>query len=116
MVLKYFGCKFTCPIFRGAAIGYINGEIYFLGDLNIDCLATSCPVKWKCLIVTNACSVTKVIASTIFHIFNQSLKECVCPQAWKEAKVIPLPKKSNTPFAGSNSPPISLLPVLRKIK
>lgn len=39
----------------------------------------------------------------------------MCPQAWKEAKQIPLPKNSKAPFAGSNSRPISLLPVLSKL-
>jgi hypothetical protein len=35
-------------------------------------------------------------------------------QAWKEVKVIPLPKNSKAPFAASNRHPISLLPVLSK--
>jgi hypothetical protein len=30
------------------------------------------------------------IATPICHIFNLSLLESVCPQAWREAKVIPL--------------------------
>ena len=38
-----------------------------------------------------------------------------CPQAWREAKVIPLPKNSKAPFTGSNSRPISLLPTLSKL-
>jgi hypothetical protein len=38
----------------------------------------------------------------------------VCPQAWREAKVIPLRKNSKAPFNGLNSWPISLLPVLSK--
>lgn len=39
---------------------------------------------------------------------------CVCPEIWKEAKVIPLPR-DNTAFTGPNSCPISLLPVLSKL-
>ncbi|CDQ66726.1 unnamed protein product [Oncorhynchus mykiss] len=42
-------------------------------------------------------------ATPICHIFNLSLLESVCPQAWREAKVIPLPKNSKAPFTGSNS-------------
>jgi hypothetical protein len=34
----------------------------------------------------------------IYHIFNLSLLESVCPQAWREAKKIPLPKNSKAPF------------------
>ena len=32
------------------------------------------------------------IANPICHIFNLSLEESLCPQARREAKVIPLPK------------------------
>ena len=32
------------------------------------------------------------IATPICQIFNLSLEESLCPQAWREAKVIPLPK------------------------
>jgi hypothetical protein len=42
--------------------------------------------------------VADCIASPICHVFNQTLRECVCPQAWKE--VIPLPKNSKACFAG----------------
>ena len=51
----------------------------------------------------------------IYHILNVNLLESVCPQAWREAKVIPLPNSSKAPFAGSNSLPISLLPTLSKL-
>ena len=59
--------------------------------------------------------VADCIDTLICNVFNQSLKECVCPQTWKETKIIPLPKNSKAPFAGSNSRPISLLPVLSKL-
>ena len=52
------------------------------------------------------------IATPICHIFNLGLLESMCPQAWREAKVIPLPKNSKAPFTGSNRRPISLLPTL----
>ena len=54
------------------------------------------------------------IASPICYIFNLSLDSNMCPQIWKEAKVIPLPKNTRAAFTGSNSHPISLLPVLSK--
>ena len=38
------------------------------------------------------------IATLICHIFNLSLLESMCPQAWREAKVIPLPKNSKALF------------------
>ena len=59
--------------------------------------------------------VADCIATPICYIFNQSLKEYVCPQAWKESKVIPLPKNSKAPFAASKSHPISFLSVLSKL-
>jgi hypothetical protein len=54
------------------------------------------------------------IATPIFHIFNLSQLESVCPHAWREAKVGPLPKNSKTPLSGSNARPISLLPTRSK--
>ena len=55
------------------------------------------------------------IATPICNIFNLSLEESLCPQAWREAKVIPLPKSDKVDFTGSNSRPISLLPALNKL-
>jgi hypothetical protein len=55
--------------------------------------------------MTNLLAVT----TTICHIFNLSLEESLCPQALREAKVIPLPKSGKVAFTGSNSS-ISLLP------
>ena len=34
------------------------------------------------------------------------LKRNVCPQTWREAKVIPLPKNARAAFTGSNSRPV----------
>ena len=39
----------------------------------------------------------------IYHIFKLRLLESVSPQAWTEAKVIPLPKNSKAPFTGLKS-------------
>ena len=55
------------------------------------------------------------IATPICHIFNLRLEESICPQAWREAKVIPLTKIGKTAFTGSNSRPMSLLPALSKL-
>ena len=56
-----------------------------------------------------------LVAKPITHIFNQSLKWDVCPQVWKQAKIIPIPKNSKTNITGINSRPISILPVLAKM-
>ena len=55
------------------------------------------------------------ITTPICHIFNLSLEESLCPQAWRKAKVIPLPKSGKAAFTGSNSRHISLLPALSKL-
>ena len=55
------------------------------------------------------------IATPICHIFNLSWEESLCPQVWREAKVIPLPKSGKAAFTGSNSRPICLLPALSKL-
>ena len=54
------------------------------------------------------------IATPICQMFYLSLEESLCPQAWREDKVIPLPKSSKVAFTGSNSRPKSLLPALSK--
>lgn len=56
-----------------------------------------------------------LVTNPITHIFNQSLNWGVCPQVWKEAKVIPLPKNQKINLTGANSRPISILPVLGKL-
>ena len=57
----------------------------------------------------------KSIAKPVGHIFNLSFKECAYPDLWKIAKVTPLSKNSRELFTGSNSRPISILPVLSKL-
>ena len=51
------------------------------------------------------------VVQPICHILNTSLKLSIFPQAWKDAKIISLPKDKKTSF----SRPISLLPALSKI-
>lgn len=55
------------------------------------------------------------IATPICHIFNLSLQNNMFPQSWKETKVIPLPKNTRAAFTGSNSRPVSLLPIISKL-
>jgi hypothetical protein len=55
------------------------------------------------------------VATPICHIFYLNQLESVFPQAWREAKVILLPKNSKAPFTGSNKRQISLLPTLSKL-
>ena len=59
--------------------------------------------------------VASFIAAPITHILNLSFNKGVCPQTWKIAKFVPLPKNTTVPFYGPNSRPISLLPALSKI-
>jgi hypothetical protein len=60
-------------------------------------------------------TVADSIATPICNIFNLSVEESLCPQAWREAKVISLPKSGKSALTGSNSRPISLLPALSKL-
>lgn len=55
------------------------------------------------------------VAAPICHILNASLRRLTFPQAWKEAKIISLPKDRKISFSGPNSRPVSLLPALSKI-
>jgi hypothetical protein len=34
----------------------VNRQVYFLGDLHIDCFSISCPLKMKLLTVTSGCN------------------------------------------------------------
>lgn len=59
--------------------------------------------------------VADYVAPAFCHIINISFTNCTCPQEWKRAKIISLPKNRKQPFSGSNSRAISLLPVLGKM-
>lgn len=82
--------------------------------LNILCLCLDCPLQLL-LSLNNDKPIADDIATPICYVFNLSLLECVCPKAWREAKVIPLPKNSKAPFTGSNTRKIGLLPTLSKL-
>ena len=43
------------------------------------------------------------IAPVLAHIINLSFTCSTCPQTWKQAKIIPLPKNKKLPFSTSNS-------------
>ncbi|RVE45163.1 hypothetical protein evm_010186 [Chilo suppressalis] len=55
-----------------------------------------------------------ILAPIITHILNTSILTGVFPAAWKDANVIPIPKKSN-PASFSEYRPISILPFLSKV-
>lgn len=55
-----------------------------------------------------------IILPILCHLFNYSLSNGSFPSIWKEAQVIPLPKKSN-PKSFSEYRPISILPFLSKV-
>lgn len=60
-------------------------------------------------------SASGYISKPICHIMNLSLTQGVFPEAWKAAKVIPLPKNQKKTFTCANSRPISILPVLSEL-
>ncbi|KAL0829839.1 hypothetical protein ABMA28_003322 [Loxostege sticticalis] len=55
-----------------------------------------------------------ILAPIITRILNYSLTTSTFPAAWKDAQIIPLPKKSN-PSSFSDYRPISILPFLSKV-
>ena len=70
----------------------INREVYFLGDLNIDWLSSSCPPMNKLQTVTSACNLVQVISqptrvvtnstgikslTSIDHIFTNAAEMCL---------------------------------------
>lgn len=52
---------------------------------------------------------------TLLKIYNQLLKYCQFPAAWRMAKVTPIPKLNKNPAMPENHRPISLLSNLRKL-
>lgn len=55
-----------------------------------------------------------VILPVLTHILNVSIDSGIFPNTWKDAYVIPLPKKSN-PSTVTDFRPISILPFLSKV-
>ena len=58
--------------------------------------------------VLNSSSLKKELSISLC----QALKQQLCPQVSREAKVIPVPKSGKANFTGSNCNPISALPGL----
>ena len=50
----------------------INREVYFLGDLNIDWLSSSCPLRKKTQTVTNACNLDQVVSQPTRVVTNST--------------------------------------------
>lgn len=47
-----------------------------------------------------------LLSKPICHIYNGCLLSGTCPELWKEAKIIPLPKVGKAGFTGSNFRPM----------
>ena len=57
----------------------INWEVYFLGDLNIDWLSSSCPIKKKRQTLTNACNLDQVVSQPSRVVINSTgMKSSTC--------------------------------------
>ncbi|XP_050342349.1 serine/arginine repetitive matrix protein 2-like [Nymphalis io] len=54
------------------------------------------------------------LTPAITCIFNNSINSCTFPDSWKDAQIIPLPKKNN-PSSYGDYRPISILPFLSKV-
>ena len=59
-------------------------------------------------------SILKVLLAQLTHIFNLSVETSIVPDSWKDALVIPIPKKGDLSSV-TNYRPISLLPQPGKI-
>jgi hypothetical protein len=57
----------------------INRELYFLGDLNIDWISSSYPLKKKFQTVTSACNLVKAISQSTRVVINSTgIKSSTC--------------------------------------
>lgn len=56
-----------------------------------------------------------VFGNAFVHIINTAIMTSTFPEAWKRAKVIPIPKAGSSPSMLSNFRPISILPILSKV-
>ncbi|KAJ8711529.1 hypothetical protein PYW07_014674 [Mythimna separata] len=75
---------------------------------------TSNAVGSDCISRKMLLPVLDIILPVICHILNFSASNGVFPCSWKDAQIIPLPKKSN-PSSFSEYRPISVLPFLSKV-
>ena len=55
------------------------------------------------------------IAPSVTELFNLSLHQQTFPSQWKYAKVVPIPKNSESKSSPNNYRPISLLPIVSKV-
>jgi hypothetical protein len=55
----------------------INREVYFLGDLNIDWLSSSCPLMRKLQTVTSACNLDQVVSQPTRGSYKQHRNEII---------------------------------------
>ena len=53
----------------------INREVYFLGDLSINWLSSSCPLKKKIQTVNSACNLIQVVSQPTVPGFLQTAQE-----------------------------------------
>ena len=62
--------------------------------------------------------IIKLVANDILpaltHVINLSISHSEFPSIWKQSKVVPLLKKSDT-LSPKNYRPVALLPIFRKI-
>ena len=100
---------------------YENREVYFLGDLNIDWLSSSCPLKKNLQTVTSVCKLVQVISQStrvvtnrtgmksstcIDHIFTNAaemyLKAVSRSFGCSDQNIVAISRKTKVPKAGPN--------------
>ena len=60
-------------------------------------------------------SVASSISSSLTRPFNLLLSSGVVPNSWKRARIVPIPKSSQSKSSTSNYRPISTLPLVSKL-
>ena len=97
-----------------------DGSSFIFGQLsdcdvktNINTIASNA-VGSDCIGRNMIIPLLDILTPVITHIFNYSLSTSTFPTTWKDAQIIPLPKKSN-PSSYSDYRPISILPFLSKV-
>jgi hypothetical protein len=99
----------------------IKREVYFLGDINIDWLSSSCPLRKKLQTVTSACNLDQVVSpptrvvtnstgikssTCIDHIFTNAADICFKAVSksigCSDHNIIAISRKTKVPKAGPN--------------
>ena len=99
----------------------INREVHFLGDLNIDWLLSSCPLKTNLQTLTNACNLVQFInqptrvvtdstgmksSTCIDHIFTYTAEMCLKAVSksigCSDHNIVAISKKTKVQKAGPN--------------